>query len=198
MLQTILSITGRPGLYKLVSRGRNMLIVESLIDKKRRPAYSNEKAVSLKDIAMYTEDNEVPLAQILMDIKTKENGGESSLNPKGASTQELADYFETVLPNYDRERVHSSDIKKLISWYNLLVKSGNSNFEEDIKEEKGEEPETAKEKDAEEAVAQNEKKATKAAPKKTSTAKTAKKVSAKPAMPKTTVRKSTVRKTGDK
>ena len=130
MLKTILSISGKPGLYKLVSRGKNMLIVESLVDKKRFPAYGNEKIISLGDIAMYTDAEDVPLNKILEAMKQKENGTAVTLDTKKASSDELYTYLETVLPNYDRDRVHASDIKKLISWYNLLVTSGMTDFEE--------------------------------------------------------------------
>lgn len=132
MLKTILSISGKPGLYKLVSRGKNMLIVESLADKKRIPAYGNEKIISLGDIAMYTDAEDVPLQQILVAMKQKENGAAVVLDIKKASSNELYTYLEAVLPNYDRDRVHVSDIKKLISWYNLLVASGMTDFEEAV------------------------------------------------------------------
>ncbi len=135
MLKTILSISGKPGLYKLVSRGKNMLIVESLADKKRFPAYGNEKIISLGDIAMYTDAEDVPLRTILAAMKEKENGNIVALDIKKASSDELYNYLETVLSNYDRDRVHASDIKKLISWYNLLVKSGMVDFEEDTSAE---------------------------------------------------------------
>lgn len=130
MLKTILAISGKPGLYKLISRGKNMLIVESLSDKKRFPTYGNEKIISLGDIAMYTDAEDVPLRVILEAMKQKENGEVVTLDIKKASADELYTYLETVLPNYDRDRVHASDIKKLISWYNLLVKSGMTGFEE--------------------------------------------------------------------
>ena len=124
MLKTILSISGKPGLYKLVSRGKNMLIVESVADKKRFPAYGNEKIISLGDIAMYTDAEDIPLSQVLTSMKKKENGALVTLDVKKASANELGAYLAEVLPNYDRDRVHVSDIKKLISWYNLLVKNG--------------------------------------------------------------------------
>ncbi|MCI1647069.1 MAG: DUF5606 domain-containing protein [Bacteroides sp.] len=130
MLKTILSISGKPGLYKLVSQGKNMLIVESLSDKKRFPAYGNEKIISLGDIAMYTDSDDVPLKDVLQAMKVKENGAVVAIDPKKATTEELRDYLESVLPNFDRDRVHSSDIKKLIAWYNLLVSYGMTDFEE--------------------------------------------------------------------
>lgn len=135
MLKTILSISGKPGLYKLVSRGKNMLIVESIADKKRLPAYGNEKIISLGDIAMYTDGDDVPLQQVLLAMKNKENGAVAALDVKKASAKELGAYLAEVLPNYDRDRVHVSDIKKLISWYNLLVNAGLTDFEEEAAEE---------------------------------------------------------------
>ncbi len=129
MLKTILSISGKSGLYKLVSQGKNMLIVESLLDKKRFPAYGSDKIISLGDIAMYTDDEDVPLQEVLNSIKKKENGASIALDLKKASPDELRDFMAEVLPTYDRDRVHLSDIKKLISWYNLLVTTGNTDFE---------------------------------------------------------------------
>ena len=127
MLKTILSISGKPGLYKLISQGKNMLIVESLVDKKR---YGNEKIISLGDIAMYTDTEEVPLKDVLLSMKKKENGAAVALDVKKASVKELQAYLAAVLPNFDRDRVYVSDIKKLISWYNLLVASDMTDFEE--------------------------------------------------------------------
>ena len=130
MLKTILSIAGKPGLYKLISQGKNMLIVESLTDKKRLPAYGNEKIISLGDISMYTDDDDVPLREVLLSMKTKENGQAVALDIKKASSEELNAYLAVVLPEFDRDRVHTSDIKKLISWYNILVGAGMTDFEE--------------------------------------------------------------------
>ncbi|MDH6534508.1 hypothetical protein D0T51_04770 [Parabacteroides sp. 52] len=134
MLKTILSISGKPGLYKLISQGKNMLIVEALSDKKRIPAYAKDKIISLGDIAIYTEEEEVPLYEVLTAIKEKENGGKSALNPTGAKPEDLRAYMAEVLPSFDRERVHPSDIKKLISWYNLLTKNELTNFKPEEKE----------------------------------------------------------------
>ena len=130
MLKTILSISGKPGLYKLVSQGKNMLIVESLIDGRRSPAYGNDKIVSLGDISMFTNADDVSLHQVLKNMLEKEKGAEVAMDVKKASTAELAAYLEQVLPDFDRDRVHPNDIRKLISWYNILVKSGNTDFEE--------------------------------------------------------------------
>ncbi|WP_300791880.1 DUF5606 domain-containing protein [uncultured Bacteroides sp.] len=130
MLKTILAISGKPGLYKLISQGKNMLIVESVADRKRMPIYASDKVISLGDIAMYTDADEVPLSVVLEAVKTKEEGKEASLDYKKASAEELGEFMAAVLPNYDRGRVHLSDIKKLIQWYNLLVSNGVTEFAE--------------------------------------------------------------------
>lgn len=134
MLKTILSISGRPGLYKLISQGRNMLIVESLTDGKRFPAYGNEKIISLGDIAMYTDTDDVPLKDVFNAIKGKENGAAVAIDVKKASADELRAYLAEVLPTFDRDRVYLADIKKLISWYNLLISCGMTDFEETAEE----------------------------------------------------------------
>lgn len=139
MLKTILSISGKPGLFRLISHGKNMLIVESLVDKKRVPAYAKDKVISLGDIAMYTDADEVPLHQVLTNLKNKENGEKASISTS-AKPDELRAYFAEVLPNFDRDRVYPSDIKKLINWYNLLIDTGITDFtpvevEEEVQEE---------------------------------------------------------------
>lgn len=132
MLKLILSISGKPGLYKLVSQAKNMLIVESVDkNKKRLPVHSTDRVISLGDIAMYTDDAEVPLAEVLESIKTKQKAEKVALSYKTASNDELADFMAEALPNYDRDRVHFSDIRKLIQWYNLLVEAGELNFVEE-------------------------------------------------------------------
>lgn len=134
MLKTILSISGKPGLYKLISQGKSMLIVESITaDKKRIPAYGNEKIVSLGDIAMYTTEEEVPLKDVLTSIKNKENGEPASIDLKKADANQLRAYLAEILPDFDRDRVYVTDIKKLISWYNILVANGITEF--DVAEE---------------------------------------------------------------
>lgn len=129
-METILSIAGKPGLYKLVSRGKMTLIVEILDETHRRiPAFAADKVTSLADIAMYTDADDVPLWKVLKSLGEKEQSKECSLNYKKCSSVELRNYFSEVLPSYDRERVHDSDIKKLIQWYNILVKNGITDFE---------------------------------------------------------------------
>ncbi len=139
MLRTILSVSGKPGLYKLISQGKNMLILETLdATKKRVPAYGHDKVISLGDIAMYTDAEEIALAEVLESVKNKENAQVASIDYKKASADELHAYFAEVLPAYDRDRVHTSDIKKLIQWYNILVNNGITEFvaaEEETTEE---------------------------------------------------------------
>ena len=129
MLKSILSISGKPGLFKLVSGAKNMIIVESLVDGKRFPSHQRDKVISLADIAMYTETTEVPLREVLESVKKLENGAEVSVDPK-AEPAVLREWFAKVLPDFDRDRVYPTDIKKLVQWYNLLVKSGNDDFSE--------------------------------------------------------------------
>ena len=140
MQETILAISGKSGLYKLVSRGKNNLIVEALDATHRRmPAFATERITSLNDIAMFTDDEEVPLTDVLESMKTLEDGKKAAVDPKKASTKELQDYFTKVLPTWDRDRVHASDIKKLITWYNLLIEAGITDFKDAEEEEKSEE-----------------------------------------------------------
>ena len=132
MLKTILSISGKPGLYKLISQGKNMLIVETIdATKKRFPAYGNEKIISLADIAMYTNDSEVPLRDFLCKKKKKENAAIASIDVKKATSEQLREYLAEVLPDFDRDRVYTNDIKKLILWYNILVSNGITDFGEE-------------------------------------------------------------------
>jgi dephospho-CoA kinase len=138
MQQTILSIAGKPGLYKLVSRGKNNLIVEALDGTHRRqPAFGTDRITSLADIAMFTDADDVPLMDVLESLKTLEDGKKSSLDFKKASGDELREYFAKVLPAFDRERVHVSDIKKLIQWYNILIENGITDFKEEMKPTEG-------------------------------------------------------------
>jgi len=130
MLKKILSISGKSGLYKLISQGKNMFIAESLIDKKRIPVYAKDKVVSLGDIAIYTKDEETPLVGILNKIKEKENGEKINFNPT-IKPDELRNYFAEILPEFDRERVYPSDIKKIMGWYNILTDVGITEYEDD-------------------------------------------------------------------
>jgi len=143
-LKGILSIAGAPGLFKLVSQTRNGIIVESLVDKTRRQAFATSKISSLEDIAIYTSEEDLPLAEVLKSIFKRENGGQCSA-PK-ASSEEMKKYFESVLPNYDKEKVYVSDIKRVLNWYNLLHQHNLVDLEDKVEtvEEVKQEPEPEK------------------------------------------------------
>ncbi|MBQ9525928.1 MAG: DUF5606 domain-containing protein [Bacteroidaceae bacterium] len=131
MLEKILAISGKPGLYRLLSRGNNSLIVETLdAQKKRMPVFGADKVISLADIAMYTDDEEVPLRRVFKNILEKEGGKKTSLDYKKASKDELAAFMGEALPNYDRDRVYPADMKKLAQWYNILIENEITDFEE--------------------------------------------------------------------
>lgn len=134
MLKNILAITGKPGLYKLVSRGNNMLIVESLVDGKRMPTYARDKIVSLADVSMFTTGDDIALNKVLESLRDKENSQVCTMNLKDASTDALRDFFAEVLPDFDRDRVYPSDIRKLIQWYNILINAGITDFSIDEEE----------------------------------------------------------------
>lgn len=130
MLEQILAISGKPGLYKLVNRGNRSLIVETVdAQKKRVPVFAADRVISLADIAMYTEEEEVPLRQVLKNIYEKEGGKAASIDYKKASKAELQEFLAEVLPNFDRDRVFPGDMKKLVQWYNILVENGITDFE---------------------------------------------------------------------
>ena len=133
MQQTILSIAGKPGLYKLLSRGNRNLIVEMLDPShKRMPVFGSDRVTSLADIAMFTDNEDVPLMTVLDNLKTLEEGKQASIDFKKASGDELREYFAKVLPEFDRDRVHTSDIKKLLQWYNILIENGITDFKEEM------------------------------------------------------------------
>lgn len=138
MLKTILSVSGRPGLFRLVNQGKNMLIVESLQNGKRGPVYAHDKVVSLGDIAIYTYNDEVPLADIFESIKEKNEGKAVDVKAIGGDDK-VREYFATILPEFDQDRVYTNDIKKVFSWYNQLLAAGFEKFkEEEAKEEASE------------------------------------------------------------
>ena len=139
MQETILAIAGKPGLYKLLSRGKNNFIVEALDQTHRRlPAFATDRITSLADVAMYSETDDVPLTTILESIKKLEGGKKASIDPKKATPEELHDYFTKVLPEWDRDRVKNSHIQKLIQWYNILVEAGITDFADPEEEEEAE------------------------------------------------------------
>ena len=149
MIKKILAISGKPGLYKLVSRGNKSLIVETVDEQKRRmPAFGAEKVVSLGDISIYTnDDKEVSLASVFESIKQNYDAVTVDLSPKKASQDDIIAFFTKVLPNYDTDRVRVSDMRKVLSWYNILVSNGINEFV--AKEKEGEEDVVEEEKESE-------------------------------------------------
>lgn len=130
MLRKILSISGRPGLFRLVNQGKNMLIVESLATGKRTPAYARDKVMSLGDISIYTNDGgDTPLARVLEMVKAKNDSKEVDIKAIG-NEDALRKYFATLMPDYDEDRVYASDIRKILQWYNQLLASGITAFTE--------------------------------------------------------------------
>jgi len=135
-LKEIMAISGYPGLYRFISQARNGIIVESLEDKKRMQAFSNMKVSALEEIAVYAGEEEIPLAKVLRMIYDKESGGET-ISYK-SDPESMKKYFAEVLPEYDRERVYISDIKKILNWYNILRSHDLLKFEEDKQAETNE------------------------------------------------------------
>ena len=121
-LEGIIAITGKAGLFKVISQGNNAVIVESLTDKKRMPITARYQANTLEEIGIYTLEDTTPLSEIFDTISKKENA-KQSIDHK-VSKEELIKYFEEILPNYDEKRVYISDIKKVIQWYNALQTAG--------------------------------------------------------------------------
>ena len=136
MKETILSISGKPGLFRLLAQGNGNLILETLDEtKKRVPAGNRDRVTSLRDVSMYTLDEDMPLMQVFENMKQKGNGAKVALDPRKASKEELFAYLEEVLPNCDTDRIYPSDVKKLIQWYNILVEAGYTDFAEEETEE---------------------------------------------------------------
>ena len=147
-LSKILSISGKPGLFKLIGETKSNLVVESMIDGKRGPAFSHERISTLEEISIYTESEDVPLKKVFKKLHEK-YGEEPVPNPKKASSNDIKKYFEEILPDYDKEQVYVSDMKKVFTWYNFLLEKGLMEFSEE--EETTEEPESkAEEKSQEE------------------------------------------------
>lgn len=140
-LRGIISISGHSGLFKVISQTKFGLIVEAIADGKRMPAYSSQRISALEDISVYTTGDDMPLAEVLQKIFDKEKGGQITIDSK-ASNDELRKKLEEYLPEFDRDRVYASDIKKLFAWYNLLQ---SKNLLKEIKEETKEETVDVKE-----------------------------------------------------
>ncbi len=122
-LEKIIAIGGKPGLYELIAQTKGGFVGESLVDKKRLTVSIRAKVSVLSEIAIYALDREVPLLEVFEAIHKKEDGKETSVSPK-ADKLVLEEYFFSILPNYDEDRVYASDMKKILSWYNLLLNSG--------------------------------------------------------------------------
>jgi len=137
MLKDILSISGHGGLFKFISQGRAGIIVESLDDQKRMNASATAKISALEDIAIFTDTEDKPLKDVFKAIYDKENGGQCISHK--AAAEELKSYFVAILPDYDRERVYVSDMKKVVNWYNILQSKNLLDFTEEKPEEKVEE-----------------------------------------------------------
>lgn len=140
-LSKILVVSGKPDIYELVSQTKNGAIVESLADNKRIPVFKSDRISSLSEISIFTTDKEKPLGEVMQDIFRKEDGKNIGFDIRKASNADLFKYFGEVLPNYDTEHVHASDVKKVLLWYNLL----NSNGIVDLKAPEEPESEDSKE-----------------------------------------------------
>ena len=143
-LSGIISMSGRPGLYRVIAQGKNNIIVESLTDKKRFPAYSTDRISALNDISIYTLEEDKPLKEIYTEILEKI--GDTTAPSHKESLTVLQEFLVDILPNYDDERVYPSDIKKLFQWYNLLWNAGIIKPEEKKTEAKTEKKAAVKKK----------------------------------------------------
>ncbi len=191
-LSGIISISGKPGLFKVVAQSKNNIIVESLLNNKRSPAYSTDRISALEDISIYTYQEDIPLKEVFIKFAEKENCGPAPSHKESA--KKLAAYLEEVLPDYDEDRVYPSDIKKLYQWYNILQKEGLITLEEEKEETK--QSENKKEDTASKKEKKKEEKkpaAAKKPAKKESKPKAEKKSPQKKA---TTKKKTTAKKTG--
>ena len=138
-LTGIISMAGKPGLYKVVARSKGGLIVESLLDGKKVSAHATSRISALEDISMYTYGEEVPLKDVFTSL-FKLVEGKEAIDPKASSDDELKAFFEKVLPEFDRDRVYPSDLKKLFTWYNLLLSKDLLKLAEEEKPEAKKKP----------------------------------------------------------
>ena len=138
MKETILAISGKPGLYRLVARGNGNLIVASIDEQKRRiTAGSRDRVTSLRDVSMYTMDDDKPLMEVFESIKEKYNGQPVDIQTSKADKAQLFAFLDEVLPENDADRIYPGDVKKLIQWYNILVENGVTDFDEALQETPG-------------------------------------------------------------
>lgn len=131
-LTGIISISGKPGLYRVIAQSKNSIIVESLDNNKRVPAYATDRISAIEDISIYTYEDDIPLKDVFASIYSKENG-QNTISHK-EDVKKLEDYLAGILPDYDRERVYPSDIRKIFQWYNMLNEKGLIKMEEEESE----------------------------------------------------------------
>lgn len=143
MLKEILSITGKPGLYKILTSGKRTLLVEDLVSKKRFPLSQRDRVVCLGDIAMYTVGEDLPLGEIMDRVYAVEDG--KPVDVKSMDNDAMREEFAKAVEDFDRERVYPTDIKKLFNWYNLLIGEGFTKFTEETPEATGENAEASEE-----------------------------------------------------
>lgn len=135
-MERILAISGKPGLFRMVNRGKNTLVVETIDSYRRRtPAFASDKVTSLGDVSIYTTDGEVALWEVFTSIGEKEKSAVCPLDLKKVSSMALRNYFTEILPNYDRNRVHDADMRKIVQWYNILVEGGFTDFKKTFTDE---------------------------------------------------------------
>ena len=135
-LESIISITGKPGLFKVISQIKNGLIVESILDGKRMPVHASDKVSALSDISIYTYESDIPLSEIYDKIN-KKTGGKASIDHK-AKPEELRSYLKDIVEDFDQDRVYNSDLKKLFHWFNLLAENDLLKEDEEDEKEEGE------------------------------------------------------------
>lgn len=152
-LSKVMAISGKSGLFRIVSQSRGSVIVESMTDGKKMPVFATHRSSVLEDISMFTEAEDIPLKDVLWKMHQKEDGKPVSADPK-SDQETLKAWFEEVLPDYDRERVYPSDIKKVIAWYNLLLE--NEMISEPVKKEEKEAEEKEEKAEVETAAADKE------------------------------------------
>ncbi len=128
-LSKILSISGKPGLYKHIAQSKTGIVVESVSDGKRTSAFSTDQVSSLSDISIFTTDEDVKLEDVFKNIFEKEEG-KKAISAKSSSS-DIKSYFEQVLPEYDKDRVYISDIKKVLKWYNILAENNILEFKDE-------------------------------------------------------------------
>ena len=137
-LSNILVISGKPDLSELVSQTKGGAIVKNLVSGQKYPVFKNDRISSLGEIRLFTDSDERPLEDVMQAIYKHLDGKATAFDPKKADSKEMFDLLGAVLPDYDRERVHASDVKKLFAWYNILLAAGKITFDEPEEEKKDE------------------------------------------------------------